>query len=73
MNTKEAIEFLTYEKGYFINDSYGKKHCRELNEIIELLQRGKKYEEMWGELRIMDKVGCNPEVIIKELELMKIE
>jgi len=50
METEEAIEFLTYEKVYFINDSYGKKHCRELNEVIELLQRGEKYEAIVNEL-----------------------
>jgi len=71
MDMEEAIEFI---KALFLGDVKNDKdedgilYSDRANDIIELLQRGEKYEAMWEELRIMDKVGCNPEVIVKELE-----
>ncbi len=53
MNTKEAIEFLKNTIYWNFGDEapIGKvKYLHCVNDIIKLLQRGEKYEAMWGEL-----------------------
>ena len=48
MNTKEAIDILERLKNPHLK--WLKKHNDDIDEIIELLQRGEKYEAMWYEL-----------------------
>lgn len=66
MDTKEAIEFirLTYLESGLINEK------RDYNEIIELLQQGEKYRQMWEEL-YLHKIKWNDysiTVYMQELE-----
>jgi len=52
MNTKEAIEFIKEMKDIDITctpNEYG-EHLKLIDEIIELLQRGEKYEAIVNEL-----------------------
>jgi len=50
MNTKEAINILG-EKRRNINFDIVPKY-ENADKIIELLQRGKKFEQMWRELKL---------------------
>ena len=58
MNTKEAIEFIRNQKysinefknRYYLSAEIYRKDCnRTFDKIIELLQRGEKFEAMWEE------------------------
>ena len=48
MNTKETIEWIKERMDENLSEEYDNK---KMNNIIELLQRGEKYEEMWNEAR----------------------
>jgi len=48
MKTKEAIEFLEWFKDSFYE---GELRYSQANQIIELLQRGEKFEAMWESLK----------------------
>ena len=47
MNTKEAIELID---AVFSKCRLKKCNLQNLNKIIYLLQRGERFENMWGEL-----------------------
>ena len=56
MNTEEAIEFLEIEYGninpdYPLSAKTWKEKKKRYDEIINLLKRGEKYEEMWEECK----------------------
>lgn len=48
MNIKEAIEFVKNKWVTYLD----KQEIKNKNEVIELLQRGEKYEKMWKKLKI---------------------
>ena len=51
MGTKEAIEFLKKIKNLELYSDMG--YIFEADEIIGLLQRGEKFEKMWGEVETL--------------------
>lgn len=54
MNTKEAIEFLKNRHKYVLNRGsafYISKTNEAIDQIIEIAERGKEYEQMWGECK----------------------
>ena len=51
MKTKEAIE-LTKSFRNDLTDKYFRNEIEYFDSIIELLQRGEKFEAMWGELKV---------------------
>jgi len=68
MDTKEAVEFInSIEWIYYENGT----EIEKKNEVVQLLQRGEKYEEMWnhlyceyGEVFLNDY--RNPEILLEE-------
>jgi len=63
MKTKEAIEFIEYiltiAGEHYDEDSQEKK-----NQVISLLQQGKKFEQMWEELNVkLDSVEIYDSII----------
>jgi len=61
MNTEEAIAYLKSTR----MEDYGYRN--EYDEIIELLKRGEKYEQMWEELY------KNPEYLTTKAEMYNIK
>lgn len=58
MNTKEAIEITkSFKSG--LNIKHFKDEVNYFDSIIELLQRGEKYKNMWGEIKEELKVRKN--------------
>jgi len=77
METKEAIKWIfdiwhEWENVYGVDEEQVLKEGKKMDEVIELLQRGGKYEAMWGELRLSKKYSeafeFRPPITMKELE-----
>jgi len=73
MDTKEAVEVLTYYDAHY----YDTAHTDELAEIIDMLYEGGKYKLMWEELyqeygicpiRKNDEEGYMSNILYKILE-----
>ncbi len=88
MNTKEAIEFCKSEQYYDyrgtnkeITQKLGNFN-RNLDEVVDLLKRGEKFEKMWGKYKkksppiMIDNVkNCSKNIndFIKQAKIMRIK
>ena len=50
MKAKEAIELMEYCDTLSCGDNPQTGFCNQFLEVIEVLQQGEKYEQMWEEL-----------------------
>ena len=60
MKTKQAIDFINEMRDIDITctENDYDKHIEMINEVIDLLKHGEKYEEMWGKLDTTFSDGC---------------
>jgi len=74
METKEAIEFVSYHKITTADTFYGNEDERieenkKLDEVVEILQRGEKFEALYKEIK-ENVLNCE---YCENIEINKLE